>query len=61
MELVDIIKAKGLKQSSMAKAIGIDKSDFCKRIHRNRIWLEELKLLRVKNILSLEDIDVLTK
>lgn len=61
MQLTDFLKMKGIKQSHLAKTIGMDKSDFCKRVHRNRLWLDEIKLLRMKNILSLEDLDVLTK
>lgn len=61
MQLTDFLKIKGIKQSHLARTLNQDKSDFCKRVHKNRLLLDEIIVLRNKNILTLEDIDILTK
>lgn len=56
----DLIAEQEMKVTRIAKAVFCDKSNFCKRIKHNRIYLDEIKILRHKNILTLEDIDKIT-
>lgn len=61
MQLIDFLKLKGMKQSHLANTLNQDKSNFHKRVCNDRLLLSELRVLRNKNILTLEDIDILTK
>lgn len=56
----ELISEQGIKVTRIAKAVFSDRSNFTKRMKRNKIYLDEIKILRHKNILTLEDIDKLT-
>lgn len=60
MDLKQFIKIKGMKKSVMADTIGIDRGSFNRRVDHNNLRLDELKILRINKVLSLEDIDLLT-
>ena len=60
MDLKQFIKVKGIKKSVMADTIGIDRGSFSRRVDHNNLRLDELKILRINKVLSLEDIDLLT-
>lgn len=61
MQLKQLLKLKGIKHKFIADAISTDKSTLSRKLQHNRLSLNELKVLRIKNILSLEDLDILTK
>ena len=57
----NFFKRKGISISFIAHALEVEQSSFSRRVKKDRINLNELKILRAKRIINSEDIDELTR
>ena len=59
--LVKMLKRKGVAISHLAHELNIDQSSFNRRLKKGHLNLDEIIILRAKIILTLEDIEEMTR